>query len=399
MSSDETTRFDRATSFTVRCGPELSFEGLGIARLGDKTIFVRGAAPGELVEARFVARRRGYDIAEVVDVLEASPSRVEPRCEHFGVCGGCKLQHLDAEAQLAAKAGIVAHALSFPEADIAVHASDPYRYRMRARFFSDGRRIGFRARNSHELVAFDRCPVLTDDLEAAILDYRRRLEDSQVAAPPREFEVVAGDDACSARPALPGFVMNEVAVTVAGERYFASGGAFFQQNRQLVPAFVDRIVELAGNGALALDLYSGVGLFTMRLAAHFDRVIGIEASENAHRLAELTRGLRALPGVEFRCYEVRTWLSGFVSRTTSGSAKRPDAIVLDPPRAGASDILEALVTLAVPRIVYVSCEVSALGRDLVALRKGGYRVASVDVFDLFPQTHHVEAVALLERHD
>lgn len=385
-----------AARFTVRCGPELSFEGLGIARLGDKTIFVRGAAPDELVEVRVVARRRGFDVAEVVTVLEASPARVEPRCEHFGVCGGCQLQHMDAAAQLSAKAAIVAHALSFPEPRIAVHAADPYRYRMRARFFSDGRRIGFRARSSHDLVEFDTCPVLTEDLEAAIHDYRRRLADLPIAAPPREFEVVAGDEACSASPALPGFMMNEVEVTVAGSRYFASGGAFFQQNRQLVPAFVDRVVEAAGSGALALDLYSGVGLFALRLAAHFDRVVGVEASESAHRLAERARALHALPSVEFRCYEVLTWLSGFVSRIASGGAKRPEAIVLDPPRAGAAELMGTLLTLAAPRIIYVSCELAALGRDLAALRRGGYRVSSVDVFDLFPQTYHVETVVLLE---
>lgn len=384
----------------LRCGPALSFGGDGIATIDDKTVFVRGAAPGELVRARMAGKRRGHLLFDVEEVLEASRDRREAPCRHYGECGGCQLQHLEKAAQLEAKRSILAHALGVAAGSIEVRAGAELRYRSRVRLHARAREVGYRRRRSHEVLAFEECKILVPELERAILDYGIRLRDVQVGAPSTaEIELVAGDEAIASWPPIPGFSIDEVAVTVGDFVLFAAGSAFFQANRALLSEFVDSVVGLAGDGgARVLDLYCGAGLFSLPLSRVFDEVIAVDGSERAFELARRAKDVNQVGNVDFRLYDAATWLQAFAGRVERGSDAMPDVVVLDPPRVGAKGLMPTLRDLGPERVVYVSCDPQTLARDLDVLRRDGlYALTSTMLFDLFPQTFHLESVVCLQR--
>lgn len=389
---------------TLRCGPELSFGGEAIAAIDGRTVFVRGGIPGELVRVSSMGKRKGYEIFDVVEVLEASPLRREAKCKHFGECGGCILQHMSYDAQLDAKLSVLAHALRIPKEDFVVRRSEEYGYRARVRLVAKGRSFGYRRPRSHEILEFEECPILSPSLEAALLAYRERLQQTAIAAPPAEFELLEGDTRIAAAPPLPGFALDDVEITSRGAALVAGADAFFQANRSALEDFVAHVLELAGEGDLALDLYCGVGLFSFALAERFARVIGVEGSQVACAHAQQALQRRQVQGLSFHAYDTEQWLVAYADRVARGAAAKPDLVVLDPPRSGAKDVLEALRRLGAPKVIYVSCDPQTLGRDLETLRNPDapgtcYDLGTATLFDLFPQTYHMESVLSLHARD
>jgi 23S rRNA (uracil1939-C5)-methyltransferase len=373
---------------------ELAAGGDGVGRAPDgRVFFVPFTAPGDRVRAQVIESRARFARARVEALLEPGAQREDPVCPVFGSCGGCAWQHLRYEAQLAAKARILEDTLRRlgrlePPGPVTITPSpSAYGYRSRARVLVEGGRVGFRRRRSHALCATDRCPVLRPELDAAL--------HALAAKPPRrdgEWELAWGEAGARAVP-LAARGRERVHIEVAGERVGVSPGVFAQANALLLPALAARLLALAGEGALALELYAGAGCFTLPLARRFARLAALESSPAAVR--DLRTNLREA-GIEHVEVLAETLEHALARDAFAGLA--PEAIVLDPPRAGLPEgAAEATARLAPARVVYLSCDPATLARDLARLVAHGFALRSLEGFDLFPQTAHVEALALLAR--
>jgi 23S rRNA (uracil1939-C5)-methyltransferase len=360
---------------------KLVYGGDGLARVGAHVLFVPLSAPGDVLRIRVTDVGRGFARGTITEIVKPGPARRDPRCRHFGACGGCQLQHVTYEAQLGAKAAFVRESLARLgriewTADIPVRAAGEYRYRSRAELQARRGHVGFFRTGTHEIVDVTECPILVPEAEARIASLREH--------PPRkEFHLAAGDD---------GAVVMERGATVrqriAGFDFEFAADSFFQGNRLLVEALVEEAVGGAA-GDVAVDLYAGAGLFSLPLSRTFRQVVAVESWRAAAKQGDANAARNGVENVRFCAEPVEDWLA----RTT---ATRPDLVVLDPPRTGAGHVVvEAIARLAPPAVTYVSCDPATLARDLRLFVALGYTLTSVVALDLFPQTFHVETVAKL----
>lgn len=380
--------------------------GDGIARFEGIPIFIPRAAPGDHLRVRIVERKPSFGRAEILEILTPGPGRREAPCPHYEDCGGCQLQHLDEAEQLKGKAQAARDnlerlgGLSMPP-EIRVVAGEPWGYRMRAQWqVADtprGRQVGYYARGSHDLVAVSECPVLVPALA-------ERLADVQTVAPDiphRRLDVCVGEKGTwTASPAVQGLPGQAVRMQVGDFTYQYDAGCFFQAHRQLVERLVEEALGAestqVGNDekdqcedAVAYDLYSGVGLFSLPLARRYGKVVAVEGGREAARYGRRNVQLNRLSNVEVINQAVDTW----VAELPEDAAR----VLVDPPRVGLSGpVRQALLDRPPRRLTYVSCDSATLARDLKYL-KSSFRVLSLALLDMFPQTGHLEAVVQLER--
>jgi 23S rRNA (uracil1939-C5)-methyltransferase len=415
------------------------YGGAFLARIEGKAVFVPLALPGEEARVRIVDGKRGYATAEVEEIVTASPQRVAPSCPHFGACGGCQYQHATYAAQLVFKKEILRETLErggvYAPEDIAVLAGEPWAYRNRIRLAIDANEdAGYRGRRSHAVIPIAQCPIAAPLLVRAALAASRILRESPASlrvseislfcdaaetallasltlaeAGKRGFEDFAQAFAGKIRE-LKGMEFlaegargqpphsrsqwgaNSLLYRAAGMDYRVDQGAFFQANRWLVDALVERVTAHA-RGGLAWDLFAGVGLFARQLADRFERVIAVESAPAS--IAALTHNLRGTSASA-----VKATTLDFLRR--GGTGDRPDLIVVDPPRTGLGPETTALLAeIAAPEVVYVSCDPATLARDLRVLvdsRNGPrYIIEQITLADLFPRTFHLETVFRLRR--
>jgi 23S rRNA (uracil1939-C5)-methyltransferase len=372
----------------------LAAGGEGVAHdASGRVVFVPLAAPGDRVRVRVVEEHVRFARAEIDAVLAEGPSRVAPPCPVFGVCGGCAWQHVDYAAQVAAKRAILGDALAriggvaAPAIEF-VASPQAYGYRGRARVLASGGQIGFRKRRSHDVCAIHHCPLLAAPLDAALAQLAAR-----APAEDGEWELALGSDGAVRVAKLASRAQPEdrVALRAAGREVAVSSGVFAQANALLLDALATTVLDAAGEGVEALELFAGAGFFTLGLAARFARVVAVESDAAAAiDLAHNGAALRNLRVVESRA---ETALAD-----PRALRLAPDVVVLDPPRGGiGTRATEQLARLGARRIVYVSCDPATLARDLGVLARKRWSLLRVVGFDLFPQTPHVEAIAVLER--
>jgi 23S rRNA (uracil1939-C5)-methyltransferase len=411
------------------------YGGAFLARDQGKAVFVPLVLPGEEARVRIVEDKRGYATAEMTEMVQPAPERVAPACRHFGACGGCQYQHADYAAQLAYKLAILRETLEragvhAPE-EMAVLSAEPWAYRNRIRLAFDPQgNPGYRGRRSHTIVPIAECPIAAPLLVRAALAITEILRKSPRGQQPDELslfcdaeetallagihtaspaklpledfgsalavrvpelkgaEQTAGDQSGRLPRTLARWGAGSLTYQTAGFDYRVDHGAFFQVNRWLTDDFVERVT--AGlEGALAWDLFAGVGLFARRLAAGFARVIAVESAPSA--TAALAHNLRGTGASA-----VKAATLDFLRRAHRG--ERPDLIVVDPPRTGlGAETTAQLAQRAAPTLVYVSCDPATLARDLRGLMGVGYRIQEITLADLFPQTFHIETIVRLHR--
>jgi 23S rRNA (uracil1939-C5)-methyltransferase len=362
--------------------------GDGLGFLDGKAVFAPFALPGETILARVAAQKKDYCRAEMLELLEPSPRRVEASCPLYGLCGGCNLQHLDYSGQLEAKSRIVEEAFArmakLETGPVPIAPSTPfaYRNRMQLHFTKEGR-LGLARRSSAELVELPGCPIACGPVDAWIssragtslareeLGQRLNGADRFLVFGYRGEAWVEG-------------LRDRVEVEVAGRiiRFRIQG--FFQSNLSLLDAFAREATE-GLSGERAADLYCGVGLFGSFLASSFGSVVCVE--ENAASLAMARENLPGGKG-EFHAQSTEAW-------TLSASARAPfDLVLADPPRTGLAPVARKWLAEAKPgRIVYLSCDPATLARDAGELLRSGYELESIKAFDFYPQTGHVECHA------
>lgn len=372
--------------------------GFGLAFAENLTIFVPLAATGDRLRVRVNQLKGKTAFAEIVEIVEPSADRTAPRCPYFGTCGGCDFQQLNYAAQLAAKVGIIRDCLARigkinyePEIPI-IGSPNDYEYRSRAQWHVDTRRkkIGYFQRKSHDIIDVEICPILQPELQGILTELRETIEWESFWSETVEIETATANGEVSIYSTEIMEPTEEISFAANNETYLHDATSFFQGNTLLVEPLIEAAVKDA-TGEFALDLYCGVGLFTLPLARKFQRVIGVEGYDKAIDFAEKNVENARLSNVEFKRENVGDWL-----KENSENLKNLDFLLLDPPRSGTEkEIVEAIINLRPKRISYVSCEPSTLARDLKRLIESGYRIESIVALDLFPQTHHVETVVRL----
>jgi 23S rRNA (uracil1939-C5)-methyltransferase len=370
--------------------------GYGLAHGDGLTIFVALAAPGDRLRVTITEVKGNIAFAEIDEVLEGGPERVPGPCPYFTVCGGCDFQQMTYAEQLASKISIIRDCLRRigriqEEIPIGIIGSPKeFGYRSRAQWHLNPstREIGYYKRNSRDLVAIDHCPKIVPELNAVLAQLRERLPWEQIWSEKAFVDATAGDDGRVSVHSPGIYEPDEVSFTAMGETFRYTAGLFFQGNQFLVPQLLE--TALAGaEGRNALDLYCGVGLFSLPMARRFESVIGVEEHPGAVEFAKRNAQLNGLTNAKFRSESVRRFLS-------ASQPKDIDFILLDPPRAGTEkETIQNLIRIGAPHVSYVACEPSVLARDLRRFLDAGYRIESITAVDLFPQTHHVEAVAHL----
>lgn len=431
----------------VRCVVEtLGHDGRGIARDNGKAQFVDGALPGETVMARFINSRSKFDELRSVEILEASEARMTPPCEFADLCGGCSLQHMGGDAQIRFKEDTLReHFAHFggvePEEWVTPMRSPALGYRRKARLgvkYVPAREsvlVGFREKRNSFLTDIDRCVVLDPRIGDRITPLREMLHGLEAHRRIPQVEVACGDEeaamvfrnmdplSASDTEALIGFgqahdlhiyLQPKGPETVyriwpeAGEERLAYRMEefdltmkfhpmdFTQVNADINRSMVHRAVEWLDvqPGERVLDLFCGLGNFTLPLARHASQVVGVEGDDAMVVRGRENAELNGLTNVAFHGADLQ---ADFTAQPWA--AEGFDKILIDPPRSGAQEVCEYLTAFGAKRIVYVSCNPATLARDAGVMVRNGYRLVRAGVMDMFPHTTHVESMAMFERVD
>ncbi len=379
----------------------LSNMGDGVGRINNWVVFVPYTLPGEKVRARIYRNDKNCSMADLVEVLEASPRRVQPKCPVFGYCGGCQYQHLEYAAQLEWKTAQVADLLRLQAGlelpvNPAIASPEIYNYRSKitphfqkpkdARMGS----IGFlRAGSRSEICDVTQCPIAMAPINSALPALRKAVQ--QAAGQYKRGATLL------MRVSEGSVITNNNAVCtekVGNLTFNFLAGDFFQNNPYILPSFTDYVARqaCAGGAKYLVDAYCGSGLFALTLASHFEKVLGVEVSETSADWARANARSNNINHATFLAASAEA----IFEQVDFPAAE--SAVVIDPPRKGCDmAFLNQLFAFGPERVVYVSCNPATQIRDLAEFDKAGYEVIEVQPFDLFPQTKHLECVATLRK--
>ncbi|KTD36357.1 23S rRNA 5-methyluridine methyltransferase [Legionella nautarum] len=425
---------------------KFSHDGRGIARVDGKTTFIQGALPGEQVSFQYTRMKSDFDEGKLVSITAASSTRVEPRCPHYNLCGGCSLQHLNEEAQVHEKQALLLDLLQRighcePETILAPLTSDHWNYRNKARLsarYVEKKQtvlVGFREKNNPRFITeINQCPVLNAEIDQQIVNLRElinSLDDPQIIA---QVEVAAGDEEIAlifrnlkplsandeekfrhfGRESKFRLFLQPGGVNTVSLFYPEDGQAFLsyalpdegvhfqfhptdftQVNAGLNRLMVARALELMAltEEDVVLDLFCGLGNFSLPLAKHCAKLIGVEGSDTMVSRAKMNAELNNLTNTEFFCADLEQ-----INALSALFKQQFTKLLIDPPRSGALEIVKQIDKINPQRLVYVSCNPATLARDSdILVNHKGYRLKAVGVMDMFPHTAHVEAIALFEK--
>lgn len=422
----------------------LSHDGRGVAKVNDKATFVFGALPGETVTFHHTRFKSQYNEGQVVEILKPSPDRVPAKCEAFGICGGCVLQHFDPEKQIHHKEAVFLERLQHQADTQPKQVLEPitdalWSYRHKARLSvryvaKKGKVIvGFRERNANYVANIDRCEVLTPkvgekitaisdvllQLEAkaeiaqievavtetqtalilrhlvplsehdlAILDNFAKEQNFYLYLQPKGLDSIYLRAPKNENPLLH-YQLNDYDLTIQFHPF-----QFTQVNPAINQKMIARTLELLelNKEDRVLDLFCGIGNFTLPMARFAEKVVGVEGDRTAVEMAKENARTNQIQNTEFYTSNL------FEDCQNAAWAKQSyDKILLDPPRSGAKDVLPLINKWKPSRIVYVSCHTASLARDVKTLLEYGYQLEKAGVMDMFPHTAHSEAIALLTR--
>ena len=436
------TRLKQRPPFELQI-TDLSHDGRGVGRREGKAVFVSGALPGETVRVEQTGRNRHFDEGRAVEVLQASPDRVEPRCPHFGTCAGCVLQHLSEPRQIEAKHGVLLDNLKRighvePQRVLEPLTDAAWGYRRKGRFSvrfveKKGKAVvGFRETNPRFVADLSTChtviPAIAEKIPALgelvdSLDGKRTLPQIEfiageqgVALVFRHLEPLTDEDLArlvafakgsgfavflqpggveSVKPLWPEQVELSFALPEWDLHLAFRPLDFIQVNAGLNDKMIAKAIELLDPqpGERVLDLFCGLGNFTLPLARRAGHVVGVEGEAGLVARARENAARNQLANVEFHAADLAKDLGGEPWMKAGF-----DKLLLDPPRAGAAEVLAQLPLKGIHRIVYVSCHPGSLARDAGFLvRERGYKLVAAGAMDMFPQTAHVESIALFEK--
>ena len=422
---------------------DLSHDGRGVARVEGKTVFVAGALPGERVRARRTQRHRHFDEAKVEEILVRSPDRIEPRCPHFGLCGGCSLQHLPAAKQIEAKQRVLAENFErigkvSPHRWLEPLSGEPWGYRRKGRLSvkwvakKDKALVGFREDNPRFVADLAECHTVLPEVGLRLADLGALVGSLEARREIAQIEFAAGDEAVALtfRHLQPLSDVDRAALAAFGQAHglailLQPGGPdsvvalwpqdvplsfripeydldiafrpldFIQVNAGMNRRMIAHALALLepGSGDSVLDLFCGLGNFTLPIARFAGRVTGVEGEAALVVRSRANAERNGIGNVEFHAADLAA-----DQREAPWARAHHDKLLLDPPRSGAAAVLDYLPRKGCDRVVYVSCHPGSLARDAGTLvERHGFRLVAAGVMDMFPHTAHVESIALFER--
>ena len=413
----------------------MAFKGYGVARIDGKVLFIPYSAAGDKAWIKIIEKKKNYSIGKLIRLIESSPWRVNPPCPFFGQCGGCQWQHINDSIQTNLKEEILKEILKrlgglkqTPPITVAP-SPQPYGYRARIQLKAKGGAIGYYQEGSHRIVEIDRCPIAHPLVNQIILSLRKarssffRMEEIEINVSPEEGKGILilhplsfhqgtkdlGKEFLQIHPILKGIaVVRKNGFTLFGDpclnftislnrwgersglRLRSSPESFFQVNLEQNQTLIRTVLEFSDvtEDERVLDLYAGVGNFTLPLAVVSKEVWGIEENSAAVKDARFNTERNGIKNCNFMQGRVEDILKHW-------RRERPDLVILDPPRMGCKAVLDQVVRLKPNRIVYTSCEPTTFARDLRLFSERGFHLQRLKLVDMFPQTYHMEVVGLL----
>ena len=413
----------------------MAFKGYGVARVDGKVLFIPYSVIGDKAWIKMIEKKKNYSIGKLIELIEPSPWRVNPPCPFFGQCGGCQWQHINDSIQINLKKEILKEILrrlgglkETPPITIAP-SPQPYGYRARIQLKAKGEAMGYYQERSHRIVDIDHCPIAHPLVNQIISSLRKaapsffQMEEIEINVSPEQGKGILilhplsphqgmkhlVKEFLQTHPHLKGIaVMGKKRLILFGDPYLnftislnqrreknilrlrTSPESFFQVNLEQNQALIQKVLEFSdvNEGERVLDLYSGVGNFTLPLAIASQKIWGIEESLTALEDARFNAARNGIENCNFIHGRVEDILKHW-------SGERPDLILLDPPRTGCKKILDQVVRLKPKKIVYVSCEPTTFSRDLRLFSEARYHLQRLSLVDMFPQAYHMEVVGLL----
>jgi 23S rRNA (uracil1939-C5)-methyltransferase len=401
------TKVEGANAMAVRV-EKLVYGGEGLARSDGQVVLVPYVLPDEEILIQTARVKSGLLRGSAFELLQVSSERVTPRCEYFGTCGGCHYQHANYSFQLEQKRQILLETLRRLggieyEGEVKMLSAEPWFYRNRIQLHFADAKSGFRKAGSHELRAIDRCYISSPVLVNAIAKLSEAVKRPEWPSFLHSLELFTNESEIqlnildSSRPVaarffgwcdtfLPSLAKGPLEYAAAGSRYRISRGSFFQVNRFLIDALVNEVTGHA-KGDHAVDLYAGVGLFSLPLSSRFRKVDAVERGSSGFRDLEWNISQNAA-----KVRAVRAPVEDFLKTLSA----MPDLILADPPRAGLDrEVTSQLLRVRAQRVILVSCDPATMARDAKKLL-ADYRIAKLTLIDMFPQTYHFETVMALE---
>ena len=368
---------------------KLIYGGAGLARTDQGVVFVPRTAPGDVVEAELVEKKKDYATGRLIEILEPSPDRQEPYCPNYATAGCCHWQHIRYDSQVAYKEAILRETFRrighFDWNGAIERLTGPDRnYRLRASFHVTKSHLGFIRENTNVIVPIRGCASLVPELN----DFIGTVD----PGPASEVHIISAPEIAAS------FVLNDGVIQRSGRatvhvnnfQYRVTADTFFQANRFLLGPMINEVLGQSGaSPGNALDLYAGVGFFSIPLARVAKEVIAIESSRTAVRLAQENARIN-------QTWQLRS-VEGQVGATLRDAALQPNVVILDPPRAGCSvETANQIAGLKPDRIVYVSCNPATFAREAAVFIREGYELRCVTLVDQFPNTYHIELIASFE---
>ena len=410
----------------------LAFGGAGLARKDGKVFFVQGGLPKDILEINVIKDKGKYAEAVISEIIKPSPDRIEPRCQVFDKCGGCQIQNLNYQAQLREKEHILKETLGrlggFHDIQIDPIVSSPSEFAFRnkvtlsAWYYKEQWHLGYNQKGSNRKVAIDSCPISDEIVDSTIKrisevlsslgDPNYPLDKIHVSSNGKRSQVTLvpwkskrGSNLKTLlkhlkrhneteNSSISGAGETGFELSIAGNRFLTTPSAFTQVNSSVNELMIKSVIdfaELTGEETV-LDLYSGIGNFSIPLARKSKEVLGVEISNNSVKLARENLKLNSINNIVFQNAACEDAI-----QILNDQEEQFYLIVLDPPREGAKEVMEGIVDLGPEKIIYISCDPATLARDLKKLDSLGYRIIKVRPFDMFPQTFHIESVTLLAR--
>ena len=414
----------------------MAFKGYGITHIDGKVVFVPFSLTRDEVLIEIVDEKSRFSIGILKELLKPSPWRISPQCHLFGRCGGCQWQHIDDSIQVDLKKEILVEILQrlgrmkdLPPISV-IKSSNPYGYRTRIQLKMMGNRIGFFEMRSHHIVEIDQCPISHPIINQILNMVRKELKifsgahGIEINISPDELKGILIiknlnlDPKVKDRlsiilkdvPILKGIVIEKKGKSIfldnpyihykirlpkeIGEKeitFRVSPGSFYQVNLEENKKLVETVLKFSeiDHKEIVLDLYSGIGNFTLPLSYLAKEAIGVEVNRTTFEDACFNVKQNGIKNCDFIYEDVEKVLREKI-------LKKPNLVILDPPRAGCKRVIDELIQIKPPKIIYVSCEPTTLARDLRIFNEKGYAVTKLSLIDMFPQTYHMEVVALLK---
>ena len=352
----------------------LNHQGLGVTRVNDKVTFVEQALPGETVDIKVTEEKKKYNLAKIQTIIEKSPNRIEPLCPYYEECGGCDFDHVDYETELKYKKEKVENILKkyvHIDINIEITPSDKvYNYRNKITLHKQNKKIGLVKKNSNEVIEIKECKLVNEKINEIL---RNNPKEGIIRTNGKEI------------------ILNEnenITINIDKYKFKVNLNSFFQINPYTYEKMFNHIKKLINSNDVLLDLYSGVGVFSILLSENCKKIYGIEINENSYKNALENKKINNLENI--------TFMLGKVEDNLPKISEKIDTIIVDPPRSGLSKAtIKQIININPKKIIYVSCNPMTLARDLNLLNNS-YKLECIKAFDMFPRTNHIECVCELK---